>query len=413
MKQLAKRGLDYIWTFIKWLLVASVVGLIGGAVGSAFHLCIEHVTEFRGENTWIYFLLPLGALLICALYKLSNHRIDTNRVIKSVRGEKDIPWIMAPLIFVSTVITHLLGGSAGREGAALQLGGSIGYNLGHIFRIKREERNIIVMAGMSAVFAALFGTPIAAIFFALEVTSVGIIYYSALVPCIISSLSACAIASYFGIAPVSFEILTETVTLPLLSRAAVLAILCAVVAIIFCLSIEGAEKAMKKLFKNDYLRAFAGGVLVLIATLILGTYDYNGAGMEVIGRAIGGEANSFAFLIKIVITAITIAAGFKGGEIVPSFFIGATFGCVIGHLLGLPAALGAAIGFVAVFCGVTNCPITSFLLALEVFGGKNITVFILVCGISFMFSGYTGLYDSQKIMYSKLHAKFINKKTNS
>lgn len=413
MKQLAKRGIDYIVTFIKWLLVAGIVGVVGGAVGTAFHLCIEHATEFRHENTWVYFLLPAGALLICALYKLSNHKIDTNRVIKSVRGEKDIPWIMAPLIFVSTVITHLLGGSAGREGAALQLGGSLGYNLGGLFRIKREERNIIVMAGMSAVFAALFGTPIAAIFFALEVTSVGIIYYSALVPCIISSLSACAVASYFNIAPVSFEILTETVTLPLLARAAILAILCALVAMIFCLAIENSERGMKKLFKNDYLRAFVGGALVLVITLLLGTYDYNGAGMDVISRAIGGEANAFAFLIKIILTAITIAAGFKGGEIVPSFFIGATFGCVVGHLLGLPATLSAAIGFVAVFCGVTNCPITSFLLALEVFGGKNITVFILICGISYMFSGYTGLYDSQKIVYSKLHARFIDRKTNS
>ena len=413
MKRIAKRCLDYIVTFAKWLLVAGIVGGVGGLVGSAFHLCIEYATEFRHGNTWIYFLLPVGALLICALYKLSNHKIDTNRVIKSVRGEKDIPWIMAPLIFVSTVITHLLGGSAGREGAALQLGGSLGYNLGGVFRIKKEERNIIVMAGMSAVFAALFGTPIAAIFFALEVTSVGIIYYSALVPCIISSLSACAIAAYFNIAPVSFEIPMESVTLPLISRSGVLAIFCALVAIIFCLAIENAERGMKKLFKNDYLRAFVGGALVLIITLILGTYDYNGAGMDIISRAIGGQANSFAFLVKIILTAITIAAGFKGGEIVPSFFIGATFGCVVGQLLGLPATLGAAIGFVSVFCGVTNCPITSFLLALEVFGGKNITVFILVCGISFMFSGYTGLYDSQKIMYSKLHAKFIDRKTNT
>ena len=188
----------------------------------------------------------------------------------------------------------------------------------------------------------------------------------------------------------------------------IFAILCALVSILFCPSIKYFTNLSKKRIPNSYLRAFLGGCLIVVLTILVRTTDYNGAGMDVISRAMEGIAKPEAFLLKIIFTVITISAGFKGGEIVPTFFIGSTFGCVVGGLLGLEPSFGAAIGFVALFCGVVNCPIASILLALEVFGSKSILIFAIVCGVSYMMSGYYGLYSSQKIMYSKLEAKYIN-----
>lgn len=402
---------DYLKTFIKWIVVAAVVGGIGGCIGSVFHLSIDYVTELRMHHAWILFLLPVGGLVIAAIYGIfkKQGKLDTNRVLEAVASEEKVPLVMAPLIFISTVLTHLLGGSAGREGAALQLGGSIGYNVGKVFRLNQNDMHIIVMAGMSAVFAALFGTPLTAAVFALEVVCVGVMHYAALVPCVISAMVAFGIAGLFGLSPVHFDgIVLANIDALLLGKIIVVAVLCALVSILFCSAIHYCEHSMEKLLKNKYLRAFVGAVLVVLLTLLVGTRDYNGAGMDVITRAIGGEARWEAFLLKIVFTAITIAAGFKGGEIVPAFFIGSTFGCLAGSLLGMDAGFAAAIGFVAVFCGVVNCPIASTMLALEVFGSENILIFALVCAISYMMSGSFSLYKSQKIVYSKLDAHYID-----
>ncbi len=409
MKTKILASLEYIKTFLKWSAISLLVGTVGGVVGSLFHKCIDLATEARGEFSWLVFLLPVGGIVICALYSLTKTRVDTNRVIESVRGNRNVPWYMAPLIFVSTVITHLLGGSAGREGAALQLGGSIGYNLGKLVRLGESDLHIIVMSGMSAVFAALFGTPLTAIFFALEVTSVGIMYYAGLLPCVVSALLASVIAKAFGLSPVRFDFVEfPSLGAGVIIKTVVLAVLCAFVCILFCTALQKCEHYSEKLIKNKYLRAFTGGAVIVILTVLLGTYDYNGAGMNVIENAMRGEAGTEAFLLKIIFTAITIAAGFKGGEIVPAFFVGSTFGCVAAALLGLPGGYGAAIGFVALFCGVVNCPVASVLLALEVFGADSVLLFVLVCGVTYMMSGYCGLYTSQKIIYSKLEAKYIN-----
>lgn len=411
LKTFLKPPFEYIKVLIKWLIASSVVGLIGGVLGSIFHISIDLVTEFRTEHTWVILLLPIGGILIAAIYALfkSKGAIDTNRVIESARDEQNVPLVMAPLIFISTCITHLLGGSAGREGAALQLGGSIGYNLGKVFKFNKKDMHIVVMSGMSAVFAALFGTPLTAAFFALEVTSVGVIHYAGLVPCIVSSIVAYKIAGGFGLSPVCFDnVFIQAISVSVMIKVIILAILCAIVSILFCMAIHKCEHIMESTVKSRYVRAFAGGVLIVGLSYALGTFDYNGAGMDIITRAIGGEARYEAFLLKILFTAITIAAGFKGGEIVPAFFIGSTFGCVAGPLLGLDAGFSAAIGFVALFCGVVNCPIASTILALEVFGAGPILIMATVCGVSFMMSGYFGLYKSQKIVYSKLNEDLIN-----
>lgn len=401
-------------SFGKWFIIAVLVGAIGGVVGSIFHLCIDYVTELRGENLWIIFLLPIGGVIIAALYRFFTKKevLDTNRVIESVREGEKVPFVMIPLIFISTVITHMLGGSAGREGAALQLGGGIGYNLGKAFRFRKNDMRIIVMTGMSAVFAALFGTPLTAAIFSLEVTNVGVFHYTGLLPCIISAITASEIAKLFNLHGVHFDTVNFGEISPdIILKVALLAVLCAIVSILFCLAIKKSEHLFDKCIKNGYLRAFIGGGIVVILTLVLGTYDYNGAGMDVINRAIGGEAKPLAFILKIVFTAITISAGFKGGEIVPAFFIGSTFGAAVAPILGLEASLSAAIGFVALFCGVVNCPVASIILALEVFGAEGILMFALACSISYMMSGCFGLYPSQKILYSKFDDEYIDTNT--
>lgn len=411
VRQMIKSTLNYIKTLVKWSIVAIVVGIVCGLVGSAFHLSVDYVTHLREEYRWIILLLPLGGVAIVAIYKLCRFEVNmgTNRVIESVRSDKKVPTRMAPLIFASTVITHLFGGSAGREGAALQLGGSIGYRFGKIFRLGEKDMHLVVLLGMSAVFAALFGTPLTATVFVLEVISVGVIYYAGLVPCIISSVVAYNVSLFFGITPVRFlTVAMQPATSSVMLKTVVLAILCALVSILFCTAIKKCEHYSEKLLHNNYVRALVGGGIIVLLTVVLRTTDYNGAGMDVITNAINGQARPEAFILKIIFTAITIAAGFKGGEIVPTFFIGSTFGCVAGSLLGLNPGFGAAIGFVALFCGVVNCPLASIMLALEVFGADSILVFALACGVSFMMSGYYGLYGSQKIVYSKLEAKYIN-----
>ncbi len=405
MKMIISRVGQYAKAFLKWTAISAVIGLIGGLLGSIFHISIDYMAQARESHAWILYLMPIGGLLIVWLYRTfhANRGVDTNLVLESVRKEKDIPFMMAPLIFIGTLVTHLVGGSAGREGAALQLGGCIGYRIGKLIHLNRDDLHMIVMSGMSAVFAAMFGTPLTAAFFALEVTTVGIMHYAGLVPCLMASLLAYVISGWMGIEPVRFSLnISEPLSAGLVLRTILLALVCALISILFCVVIRFFCRAMKKLFPNAYLRVIIGALVLITLTCIDGSDDYNGAGMEVITRAMQGNARSEAFLMKLLFTAITIASGYKGGEIVPAFFVGSTFGCVAGTWLGLDAGIGAAVGLIALFCGVVNCPVASVLLALELFGADGILLFGLVCGVSYMMSGNYSLYRSQMIMYSKL-----------
>ena len=405
LKNNLTNSFKYLKTLIKWLAISLVVGALGGVIGSIFHISIDYATELREEKAWLLYLLPLGGLVIAGIYHIfkSKGSLDTNRVLDAAAKEEKVPLVMAPLIFISTCITHLLGGSAGREGAALQLGGSIGYNTGKLLRLNKGDMHIITMSGMSAVFAALFGTPVTAAFFSLEVSRVGVMHYGSLVPSVMSALAASYIAKGFGLHPVHFDgVVLDSISAFGIGRIIAISVLCAIVGILFCTSIKYTEKLFEKAAPSRYVRAFAGGVILIALTLIAGTRDYNGAGMDVITKAIGGNVKYEAFILKIIFTSVTIAAGFKGGEIVPAFFIGSSFGCVAGYILGFDPAFAAAMGFIAVFCSVTNCPTASLILSIEVFGGENILIFALVCGVSYMMSGYSGLYKSQSIAFSKL-----------
>ena len=407
-----KAVLDYVLAFLKWFVIALVLGIAGGLLGSSFHFCIDFVTELRQDNKYLLLLLPVAPVVITFLYSTFStaRKITTDRVIESVRKNKNIPFVMLPLIYVGTVITHLAGGSAGREGAALQLGGSLGYKLGKILKLDDNDMHIIVMAGMSSVFSALFGTPVTAAIFSLEVTTVGVIHYAGFVPCIISSVAAVQVAERLGLNAVKYEgVMFADISMTVLLRVVLFAVLCAAVSILFCAAHKKCAEWFEKLIKNTYLRAFVVGSLLLLLTVAVGTSDYNGAGMHIVDSAIAGNARPEAFILKLIFTVITIAAGFKGGEIVPAFFIGSTFGCLMAPLLGLEAPFLAAMGFVALFCCVVNCPIASLILSVEVFGTQGFLYFAIVCGVSFMMSGRFGIYHSQKIMYSKIDDEYINR----
>ncbi len=414
MKTVFKSNLEILWqyvfNFFELVFFSVIIGFLGGVLGSFFHLSIDFATESRAVNPILLLLMPIGAAAIVLMYKLfsGKTKINTDLIISSLREDKKIPLVMIPLIFVSTVITQLVGGSAGREGAALQLGGSVGYNVGKLFRLNSDKTHVLIMTGMSAVFSALFGTPLTAALFSLEVASVGLIDYTALLPCAVSAITARFVAGRFGISPVSFgNVSFDGAGLGVMLKIAVLSVLCALLSIVFCVAIKKGTKLIRKILANDYLRAVVCSVVLVGATFLVGTYDYNGAGMNIVERAMGGQTEPFAFALKIAFTAISIAAGFKGGEIVPAFFVGATFGCAVAPLLGLDPVLGAAIGFVSLFCGVVNCPIASIILSMEVFGASGILFFAVSCSISYMLSGYFSLYSSQRIVYSKSDAHYI------
>ena len=400
--------------FIKWLLISSLIGASGGFAGSAFYKSIALVTDIRENYPWLIWLLPVGGLFIVWIYHLSHTEgQNTNNIIDSVLNGNKVDILLLPVIFISTVITHLLGGSAGREGAALQIGGSLGYNTGRLLKLDEKEERIAVYSGMSAVFSALFGTPITATVFALEVCSVGIIHYSGLVPCGVAALTAYLITSLFHIEPTRFVISVIPVEPLMIIRVCLLAILCAALSVVFCEFMHLSTKTAAKWIKNEYLRAFVGGCLLILLTYLVGSYDYNGGGTGIIAKAIyTEEVKPAAFLLKMIFTAVTLSAGFKGGEIVPTFFIGATFGCLIGPVLGVPAQFAAAICLVATFCGAVNCPLASVLLSVELFGSGSIIYFAVVCFIAYMLSGYSGLYSSQRIIYSKLKAEALDNRTN-
>lgn len=397
---------------IKWSVFSCVIGVVVGAAGAAFHHAIEWATAFRQTHDWLLLTLPVMGALIVLMYHLCGMQRDrgTNFVLVAVRENASMPLKTAPLIFISTALSHLAGGSTGREGAALQLGGAISSKLGRLMHLDEKDARVVTMCGMAAGFAALFGTPLAAAVFAMEVVSVGVMYYAAIFPCMFGALLASLVAGQLGSHAPVFFLQMPAQDLPALLRVLALGCLCAALAIVFCWALKTASKLYNRFLQSPYLRIVIGGLLVIAVTLLSGTRDYNGAGMDVIARAIAGQARPEAFALKILLTALTLGAGFKGGEIVPVFFTGATFGCVMGSLIGLPPACGAALGMIAHFCGVTNCPLTSILLAYELFGGTGLPLFGLICAVSYMLSGYSGLYSEQKIMYGKLRPEFIGRK---
>ena len=399
-----RRPEQYAITVIRWSVLSAIMGIVGGLMGAGFHYALHFVTHIRSEHMWLIFLLPLGGLATVAIYrhpKMRNNK-GTNEVIEAVLDGHPLSLQVAPSIFLATAITHLFGGSAGREGAALQLGGSAASYLARCFHLKESNRKILVTAGMSAVFAGLFGTPLTATLFCMEFEVVGTIFSPALLPCFLSAFLASRISLMLGV-HAETHILTEAFKLTLHNcwQYLLLAFFVSMLGILMCSVFHKAEHLAAHHLPNPFVRIAAGGVIIAILTLIVGDHRFNGAGMDMALKAVEGEADWYSFLLKMLFTAVTLAAGFKGGEIVPTFCIGATFGCVLGGLLGLDAGMAGAMGLIGLFCCATNSPFASIMLSVEMFGGTNIHLFAFICVICFVMSGNYSLYSSQILKYSK------------
>ena len=407
-----RHGLRFAKALCKWIVLGTLIGLIVGAVASVFGHVLGFVNGLRGEYPLIKLGLPLGGLMIVFLYRFFKNHSDkgTNTVVASIHSSVEIPGKMAPLIFVSTTITHLFGGSAGREGAALQIGGSIANKIGRILKLDDNDRHTIIMSGMSAGFSALFGTPMAAAIFSMEVVRVGTMQYSGFVPCVTASMVAHFVAQYMKVPPEVFHLSGIPAITPLgFLQILLLGCVTALVSILFCVILHEAEHLYEHRFPNPYVRIAVAGVLVVGFSFLPGMEMFLGSGMGIIEDIFhhGESIPWYSFFLKMVFTALTLGAGFKGGEIVPSFTIGAAFGFAFGSFFGLPAELAAACAMVGVFCGVTNSPVTSLLIAFELFGYEAMPWFLTTVAVTYMLSGYHSLYREQRFASSKTSDEFI------
>ncbi len=377
------------------IFLSLIIGAICGLLGGAFAKSISFVTELRAENQWLVYLLPVAGLLSVGIYKLTKtDGVGTLRVFESARGEAKTPIILVPVIFVASVLTHLFGGSAGKEGAALQIGGGVAEAFSKIFKADDKTRPALTMCGMAGLFSAAFGTPVGACVFALEVAFDGSVQTLAILPAAVSSIMAFVVSVALGVNPERFHIeLMPDFGASVLLKTVLEAAVVALVGIVFCWMLIGGEKLTEKLLKNQFVRIFVGGCIVILLTMIFGT-DYNGGGMAVIERVFEtGAVRPEAFFLKIIFTVITVCTGYKGGEIVPSLFIGATLGAVLSPILGLPVDFCAAIGITAFFGRVTNCPIASAFIAAELFGTEGFLFFAVAAFVPRVFSDKISLYQ--------------------
>lgn len=403
----------YILAAIKWAAVSLLIGVVCGLLGTAFHWGIDWATRYRSEHMAVIWLLPLAGVATLLLYRLCRVSFDagTNLIITSVVTGEHIPVLLAPLITAGTLLSHLFGASVGREGAALQLGGTIGHNLGELMRFDEDDVRVLAMSGMAACFSAMFGTPVSAAVFVLEVICVGTFQYAAFLPCIIASCTAGWLGRLLGSKPMAFDLphIPEASWESVL-KTALLAALTAALSIVLCIALHKSAEFWARLIKDPYLRIFLGGLIMAVLVTALGLGDYAGAGAHMIERAIGGETEPWAFAVKLLLTALCVGVGFRGGEIVPTLFIGATFGCAVGPLLGLDPGFGAAAAMAALFCSVVNCPIATLFLTAELFGTTDLGLFAVAIAVAFVLSGYFGLYNSQRFQFSKVKRRAYEEK---
>lgn len=379
-----KINLKKIGTELCRILLGAFIGALCGGIGTLFSKAIQFVTAFRGEHGWILYLLPLGGILTVLIYKLCKTQgIGTSNALRSAVDEKKPPASLFPAIFSGTVISHLLGASAGKEGATIQLGSVVSSLISKIFSVDEDTRRILAVCGMGGMFSAVFGTPGGAFVFAIEIFKRPRFGLKASLPTLVSCVSAFFVAEFLGAHAERFPL----ETLPALSfdsllKTAVIGVAVGIVALVFCKLLHTSEKAAHKFIANPFVRAIIGSALIILLTHLVGNNDYNGGGIFVIERIFESEAvHPAAFLLKIIFTVITVASGFKGGEIVPSLFIGATSGGLFSQILGFSPSFGAATGMAAIFAAVTNCPIASFVMCMEMMGAEG-AVFFLVSSLT-------------------------------
>ncbi|WP_018616780.1 voltage-gated chloride channel family protein [Segetibacter koreensis] len=411
---------------IYWTLLIVPVSISIGSLVALFLWLLDFATTTRWQHLWLIFLLPLAGLLITFFYKRygKNSEAGNNLIMDEIhKPGGGIPTRMTPLVLFSTIITHLFGGSAGREGTAVQMGGSIASLFSKWYRLKHREKRILLMCGMAAGFGAVFGTPIAGAIFAMEVLAIGRIKYDALIPCFIASILADITCVAFGIHHTQYSILfirdstqwTRFISfdLWLLLKIIVAGVAFGLAGFLFAETSHFIKNTSNKYIRYKWLIPVFGGIAVIAVSYMLGTFDYLGlgvtnprAGVSIISAFKPNGATSYSWLWKLILTAITLGTGFKGGEVTPLFFIGATLGNVLASISGSPVDLFAGLGFIAVFAGATNTPLACTLMGVELFGSNNVIYFAVACFTAYYFSGHSGVYSSQRVAVSKFHLTY-------
>lgn len=393
------------YQLLRWTLIIIPLALIVGSLVALFLWLLEFVTEYRQTHTWLLYLLPVAGVAIYFTYKYFGGRSEAgNNLIMDEIHEPGggVPARMAPLVLLTTIVTHLFGGSAGREGTAVQIGGSMAQLTGKWMRLKPQDVRILLMTGIAAGFGAVFGTPLTGAVFALEVLAIGAIRYDALIPCLIASVFADYVCSAWGIEHTHYQIQSFDVSVLLLGKVILAGVAFGLASYAFSICIQNIKKYSKQYIRPAWLIPATGGVIIILLTWILGTDNYLGLGVPNIVNAFKDvDTSTWAWCWKLLFTAITLGMGFKGGEVTPLFYIGATLGVTLAHLLGVPVDLFAGLGFIAVFAGATNTPIACTLMGIELFGTEHALYFAVACFTAYYFSGHAGIYSSQRIAVSK------------
>lgn len=385
----------------KWTLYCALVGVFVGMASALFLYLLNMSTHFRETHLWIISLLPIGGLIIgFSYYYWGNSVVKGNNLLieEFHHPQRIIPFRMAPLVLFGTLVTHFFGGSAGREGTAVQIGGAIADQLTRVMKLPHVERKMVLVMGISAGFASIFGTPLAGAIFALEVFIVGRMRYEALFPAFLVAIIANAVTSLLGATHTHYSV----TAIPALSFENIF--YCILAGILFGLTartfswlIHLIASFFNKRIKYPPLRPFVGGIILAITIYIFGAYKYIGLGLITIQSAFQTDLPSYDFLLKLLFTTFTLGVGFKGGEVTPLFFIGATLGNALSPLIPIPFPLLAAMGFVAVFAGATNTPIACIVMGMELFGLGGSVYIAIACIVSYLFSGHTGIYSAQVI----------------
>ena len=392
---------------VKWIVLGSVVGVLSGTASAIFLVTLNWATAVRMANPYLLLLLPLAGFVIgWSYYRLGGTAgRGNNLVIEQVHLNQDpIPRRMAPMVLIGTVLTHLFGGSAGREGTAIQMGSSLADGLRRLLKLEGEDRRLLVLAGISGGFGSVFGTPIAGFVFALEAPAMGRIRYDSVVPCLTAALVGDLVTRAWGVTHTQYPLVAEMTINPLLLLAVVVAgIGFGWVALLFVELLEMIRHLSRKFIAYPPLRPVLGGLIVIAMTLVLGKQDYLGLSLPLIKSTMDGTGvEPLAFLLKVIFTAVTLGTGFVGGEVTPLFVMGATAGYSIGRLLGVDPAFMAALGFVAVFAGASNTPLACTIMAVELFGGGSLLYIGVACFVAYLASGHRGIYSSQRIATPKI-----------
>ena len=393
---------------LRWIPIAALVGLMGGTASAVLLVSLEWATKTREAHKGIIALLPLAGLFVGCLYQYWGTTVaaGNNLILDEIHAEADtqqaIPFRMTPLILLGTFLTHLFGGSAGREGTAIQTGASLADQLTRPFHLDLHSRRVLLMAGISAGFGSVFGTPLAGAVFGIEVLTLGTISYEALAPCLLAAFVGDLTTRAWGVKHTLYQV-TEIphLSVTALVYAAVAGAVFGLVALMFARLMHAVSAAFKSAIAWPPLRPFAGGIIVAGAVFAIGTTKYIGLGIPTTLAAFSSRLPPYDWALKLMFTVVTLGSGFKGGEVTPLFFIGATLGNALSHLLPLPPSLLAGMGFVAVFAGASNTPLASSLMAMELFGAEAGTYAAIACVFSYLFSGQTGIYHSQRVVTTK------------